>query len=63
MITRSMKRIVLTIVEASREVSDAWKRQQTKSSLERVKFLNAMSKLEKAVERLDRMSNAREKTD
>jgi hypothetical protein len=58
-----MKRIVLTIVEASREVSDAWKRQQTKSSLERVKFLNAMSKLEKAVERLDRMSNAREKTD
>jgi hypothetical protein len=63
MITRSMKRIVLTIVEASREVSDAWKRQQTKSSLERVKFLNAMSKLEKAVERLDRISNAREKTD
>lgn len=62
MITRSMKRIVLTIVEASREVSDAWKRQQTKSSLERVKFLNAMSKLEKAVERLDRISNAREKT-
>jgi hypothetical protein len=58
-----MKRIVLTIVEASREVSDAWKRQQTKSSLERVKFLNAMSKLEKAVERLDRISNAREKTD
>jgi hypothetical protein len=57
-----MKRIVLTIVEASREVSDAWKRQQTKSSLERVKFLNAMSKLEKAVERLDRISNAREKT-
>jgi hypothetical protein len=63
MITRSMKRIVLTIVEASREVSDAWKRQQTKSALERVKFLNAMSKLEKAVERLDRISNAREKTD
>lgn len=62
MITRSMKRIVLTIVEASREVSDAWKRQQIKSELERVKFLNAMSKLEKAVERLDRISNAREKT-
>lgn len=63
MITRSMKRIVLTIVEASREVSDAWKRRQTKCSIERAKFLNAMSKLEKAVERLDRIANAREKTD
>lgn len=63
MITRSMKRIVLTIVETSREVSDAWKRHQTNCSLERAKFLNAMSKLEKAVERLDRISNAREKTD
>jgi hypothetical protein len=57
-----MKRIVLTIVEASREVSDAWKRRKTQSELERVKFLNAMSKLEKAVERLDRMRDETTKT-
>jgi hypothetical protein len=62
MITRSMKRIVLTIIETSREVSDAWKRQAEKSELERIKFLKAMNRLEKAIERLDRMSHAEEKT-
>lgn len=63
MITRSMKRVVLTIIETSREVSDAWKRQKAKSELERIKFLKAMNRLEKAIERLDRMSHAEEKTD
>jgi hypothetical protein len=62
MITRSMKRVVLTIIETSREVSDAWKRQKAKSELERIKFLKAMNRLEKAIERLDRMSHAEEKT-
>lgn len=62
MITRSMKRVVLTIIETSREVSDAWKRQAEKSELERIKFLKAMNRLEKAIERLDRMSHAEEKT-
>lgn len=62
MITRSMKRVVLTIIETSREVSDAWKRQKAESELERIKFLKAMNRLEKAIERLDRMSHAEEKT-
>lgn len=62
MISRSMKRVVLTIIETSREVSDAWKRQKAKSELERIKFLKAMNRLEKAIERLDRMSHAEEKT-
>lgn len=63
MISRSMKRIVLGIIEASRDVSDAWKRQKAKSALERAKFIRAMNRLEEAVNRLDRITYAKEKTD
>lgn len=63
MISRSMKRIVLGIIEASRDVSDAWKRQKAKSTLERAKFIRAMNRLEEAVNRLDRITYAKEKTD
>lgn len=63
MISRSMKRIVLGIIEASRDVSDAWKRQKEKSALERAKFIRAMNRLEEAVNRLDRITYAKEKTD
>lgn len=64
MITRSMKRIVLSIIDASREVGDAWKRASRDKSIQnRMEFNKAMDRLEKAVKRLDRIEDARAKTD
>ena len=63
MITRSMKRLVLSILETSREVTDIWSKNSKRTSYKtRDDFLQAMTRLEKAVERLDRIQNATEKT-
>jgi hypothetical protein len=59
MITRSMKRIVLGILESSREVADTWKAVQNRKSLQRRQdFVQAMNRLQRAINRLDRMNNA-----
>lgn len=63
MISRSMKRIILGIIESAHDVSDAWKRHKTKNAMEREKLIKALGKLEKAVQRLDRIQYAKEKTD
>lgn len=58
MVTNSTKRVVLAIIESSREVGDIWKRYQTKQSLYyRVRLHAAMSRLQQAVNRLDRMKD------
>lgn len=58
-ITRSMKRIVLNILDASKEAADAWRKTaRLKSSQSRIEMTHAMERLQKAVERLDRMRNA-----
>jgi hypothetical protein len=57
MITRSMKRIVLTILEASRDVTDVWNRKRN-TEQNRQDFNKAMARLERAVLRLDRMKDA-----
>lgn len=63
MITRSMKRIVLSIIESAREVSDNWKANSTrKSAQSKAEFIKAMSRLERAVDRLDRIADAEAKT-
>jgi len=62
MITRSMKRIVLSIIEASRDVSDAWQRREAMSRVERMKFHKAMNRLEQAINRLDRIKDEGKKT-
>lgn len=62
MISSSLKRIVLTIVDASRDVSDAWKKRQAKRQINQIQMINALNRLERAVQRLDRIANAKEKT-
>ena len=58
-ITRSMKRVVLTIIESSKEAADAWRKTaRLKTAQSRVEMTHAMEKLQRAVERLDRMRNA-----
>lgn len=58
MVPNSTKRLVLSIIESSREVGDIWKKYKTKQSLyHRVRFYAAMGRLEKAVSRLDRMKD------
>jgi|LauGreDrversion4_2_1035121.scaffolds.fasta_scaffold148689_3 hypothetical protein len=59
MISRSMKRIVLSIVESSREVVDAWRRNSSDKSVKsKADVLRALDRLERAVKRLDRMQDA-----
>lgn len=61
MITRSMKRIVLSIIEASRDLVDARKK---KPGLKKDNdVVRALERLERAVQRLDRIENARTKVD
>lgn len=61
MITRSMKRIVLSIIEASRDLVDARKK---KPGLKKdTDVVRALERLERAVQRLDRIENARTKVD
>lgn len=61
MITRSMKRVVLSIIEASRDLVDAKKK---KPSLKKdTDVVRALERLERAVQRLDRIENARTKVD
>lgn len=61
MITRSMKRIVLSIIEASRDLVDA---RNKKPSLKKdTDVVRALERLERAVQRLDRIENARQKVD
>jgi CTP synthase (UTP-ammonia lyase) len=63
MITTSMKRIVLSIIESAREVSDSWKANSTNRTMRsKAEFIKAMDRLEQAVNRLDRMQDAKEKT-
>ena len=57
-VPNSTKRIVLSIIESSREVGDVWKRYQIKQSLYyRVRLYAAMNRLQKAVDRLDGMKD------
>ncbi len=59
MVTRSMKRVVLSILESSREVVDAWNRSnRSNTPVNRVQMLKSLARLEKAVKRLDRISDA-----
>ena len=59
MISRSMKRIVLSIVESSREVVDAWRRNSNNKTVKnKADVLRALDRLERAVKRLDRMQDA-----
>lgn len=59
MITNSMKRVVLAIVQSSRDLVDAWKR---KPGIRRnVEVTKALERLEQAVNRLDRIEDARQK--
>jgi hypothetical protein len=59
MISRSMKRIVLSIVESSREVVDAWRRNSNNKTVKnKADVLRALDRLERAVNRLDRMQDA-----
>lgn len=61
MITRSMKRIVLSIIESSRDLVDAYRK---RPSLRREADVSrALDRLERAVKRLDRIENARQKVD
>lgn len=60
MITNSMKRVVLGILQSSRDLVDAWKR---KPGVRRdVEVTKAFERLERAVQRLDRIEDARQKT-
>ncbi|CAB4140893.1 hypothetical protein UFOVP401_7 [uncultured Caudovirales phage] len=59
MISRSMKRIVLSIVESSREVVDAWRKNSNNKTVKnKADVLRALDRLERAVKRLDRMQDA-----
>jgi len=59
MITRSMKRIVLSIIESSRETVDAWNKYGKNSSARnRSQVLKSLERLEQAVNRLDRIKDA-----
>jgi hypothetical protein len=59
MISRSMKRIVLSIVESSREVVDAWRKNSNNKTVKnKADVLRALDRLERAVNRLDRMQDA-----
>jgi hypothetical protein len=59
-----MKRIVLSIVESSREAVDAWRRHSNNKTIQsRAQVLKAFERLEQAVNRLDRISDAKEKVD
>jgi len=59
MITRSMKRVVLGILESSREVADTWRSVQARKSVERrQEFVRAMDRLQRAINRLDRIKDA-----
>jgi hypothetical protein len=54
-----MKRVVLTIIESSKEAADAWRKTaRMKTAQSRIEMTHAMEKLQRAVERLDRMRNA-----
>lgn len=58
MLPNTTKRIVLSIIESSREVGDIWKKYKAKQSLiHRARLYSAMSRLEKAVDRLDRIKD------
>lgn len=56
-----MKRLVLGIVSSAREVSDVWKK--APGIRKNVELAKAMDRLEQAVDRLDRIENARSKVD
>lgn len=59
MITNSMKRVVLAIVQSSRDLVDAWNK---KPGVRRnVEVTKALERLEQAVNRLDRIEDARQK--
>lgn len=58
-ITKSMKRVVLTIIESSKEAADAWRKTaRLKTAQSHRELADAMDKLQRAVQRLDRMRNA-----
>ena len=61
MLTRNTKRLVLGIVSSAREVSDVWKK--APGIRKNVELAKAMDRLEQAVDRLDRIENARSKVD
>jgi hypothetical protein len=54
-----MKRIVLSIIESSRETVDAWNKYGKNSSARnRSQVLKSLERLEQAVNRLDRIKDA-----
>lgn len=61
MITNSMKRIVLSIIESSRDLIDA--RRKKPGPRRNVDLDRALNRLEQAVNRLDRIEHARTKVD
>ncbi len=61
MITNSMKRIVLSIIESSRDLIDA--RRKKPGPRRNVELDRALNRLEQAVNRLDRIEHARTKVD
>lgn len=61
MITRSMKRIVLSIIEASRDLVDAKKKNP--GLKKEADVSRALERLERAVQRLDRIEHAKSKVD